>query len=71
MDHGAVRMKGVAESGVGGSGEPLEEREERGWGERERVEVDEIHDVVGVERWEELLERGVEGFRRSVLDGLR
>lgn len=64
-------MEGVAESGVGGSGEPSEEREERGWREREGVEVDEIYDVLGVERWEELFERGVEGFRRSVLDGLR
>lgn len=49
----------------------MEEGEEREWGKREWVEVDEIYDVVGVERWEEVFEGGVEGFRRSVLDGLR
>lgn len=68
MDHGAIRLESVAESRAGGKA--LEEREERERGEREWIEVDEIYDVVGVDRWEEMLEGGVEGFRRSVLDGL-
>lgn len=71
MDHGAIRLEGVAESRVARSGEPLEERKERERREGVWIEVNEIDDVVGVERWEEMFEGGVEGFRRSVLDGLR
>lgn len=69
MYHGAIRMEGVAESRVARSGEPSKEREEREWREREGVRVDKVHDVFGFKRWEELFEGGVQGFRRSVLDG--
>lgn len=71
MYHGAIRVEGVAESRVARSREPSEEGEEREWREREGVGVDEVYDVSGVERGEELFEGGVQGFRRSVLDGFR
>lgn len=37
VDHSAIRVEGMAESRVGGRGEPCEERKERGWGERAGV----------------------------------
>ena len=58
MGHGGVGLESVAEGGA--RGEPGEEREERVWREGERVVVDEIDDVLGCERRDEVLERRVE-----------
>lgn len=70
LGHGGVRMEGVAKGRVGR--EEVEEGEERGRGERKRVEVDEVDDVTGSEGWKDAFEggRGMErsGFR-SVDDG--
>lgn len=65
MGHGGVGVEGVAERGVGR--EVGEEGEEREWGERERVEIDEVDDVGGCEGRDEFFE----GFCLGVFDGVR
>jgi hypothetical protein len=57
VGHGAVGVESVAEGVLGR--EPVEEREERVGGQRAGVEVDEVDNVSGCERREELSERGV------------
>lgn len=54
MGHGGVGVEGVAERGVGR--EVGEEGEEREWGERKRVEIDEVDDVGGCEGRDEFFE---------------
>lgn len=48
MDHSAIRMEGVAESGIAGRRERSEEREERDWRERVGILCDEFYDVMSV-----------------------
>lgn len=69
MDHGAVGVEGVAEGRLGR--EPVEEREERMWGERVGVEVDEVDYVIGCEGGKEFSERVVAGLSFGVENGLR
>lgn len=70
VGHGAIGMEGVAESGV--RREALEEGEERVWRERVGVVVDEVDNMLGCERSEEVSERGVvEWFGFGVENGFR
>jgi len=65
MSHGGVIMESVTKGRA--RSEVVEEREEGERWERERVEVDEVCDVVRSERWENAFESWIERVIRWCL----
>lgn len=69
ISHSAVGLEGVAKGGD--RREPIEEGEKRERGERERVMVDEVDEMVGFEGREKPAERRGERLCLGVVDGCR